>query len=220
MVIFFILIGIALIICLISFVLCISTLQVEIKDLLIDSTNDKDKKIEGYSILIRLKILNNLTLFKIKTDNQKLEKSKILNKKILLKIKETEKKIFDKENKVLKKENMQLIKYFNLKVDKFDLYLKIGLVDNFFTTMSVVLISTLISILLAKVSNKFNNNKYLIMPEYDENNTIKIKLNCIIRIKIIHIINVIYMLNKKKRSVDYNERTSNRRTYASCNDKY
>ena len=31
---------------------------------------------------------------------------------------------------------------------------------------------------------------------------------------------VIYMLIKKKRSVKFDERTSDRRAYASCNDKY
>lgn len=218
MVIFFIFIGITFIISLTSFLLCISTLNVEIKDLLIDSTNKKGSKVENYIIFIRLKIINKLTIFKTRIDKEKIQKYKILNKKIFLKIKEIEKKFLEDETKNLDKESIRIVKYFKFNVDEFDLYLKIGLMNTLFTTISVVLTSTLLSILLAKTSNTFNSNKYLIMPEYSGRSSIKLKLNCIIQIKIIHIINIIYMFIKKKRSVDYNERTSNRRTYASCHD--
>jgi hypothetical protein len=55
-------------------------------------------------------------------------------------------------------------------------------------------------------------HKYTITPVYADKNIIKINLNCIIKIKMIHIICVLYILMKKRR-VEKHERTSNRRTY-------
>ena len=80
-------------------------------------------------------------------------------------------------------------------------------------------ISSIISIILARNIETYDKTKYkyIITPKFEDETIVKIKLNYKIDIKIVHIINVIYMLIKK-RSVKYDERASNRRTYASLNE--
>ena len=50
------------------------------------------------------------------------------------------------------------------------------------------------------------------MPKYGDENFIDLQFNGIFEIKMIHIINTI-CIEKKKRRVEENERTSNRRSY-------
>ena len=62
-----------------------------------------------------------------------------------------------------------------------------------------------------------NNVFYKITPEYSYKKSVKVNLICIMSIKMVHIINVIFTY-LRKRSVNRNGGTSNRRTYASSYD--
>ena len=108
----------------------------------------------------------------------------------------------------------------DIKIEKLDLDIKVSLSDSIITAFSVVIITTIISIVLARKIDEYNKNKYIyiVSPVYKNKPMFKVKLNCIIDIKIVHIINVIYMLIKKKRSVKYDERTSNRKSYVRSNE--
>ena len=212
---FIIIIGVVLSISVLLFILIISTIQIEIKNLVINSNNKKENKINLY---IRLKILNKLTYLKVEVNREKISDFKDLDKRILEKINQIKNKLISNRKEILNIDNIRALKYLNLKIDELEFDLKIGLADSFFTSIIVGIIWTLISILIARNEKEYINKNYSIKPEYNENPLIKIKLNCIINIKMIHIINVIYMLRKKKRSGEYNERTSYRRTYAGIND--
>ena len=60
---------------------------------------------------------------------------------------------------------------------------------------------------------KYNENqKFLIQPIYINQNLINIECSGIFEIEMIHIINTICIVNKKRKG-DKNERTSNRRSY-------
>ena len=89
------------------------------------------------------------------------------------------------------------------------------------TPFVIATFATIISILIAKNIDKYDKKKfyYSIIPKYEDKPSFKIKLNCIIDLKIVHIMNVIYMLIKKRR-VKYDARTSNRRAYESFNGRY
>ena len=218
MIVLLVFVGIILILSLILFLLCISTLQVEIKKLEIDTTNKKGNKIEDYIVNIKIKVLGKITLLKITINKEIMKKYRLINEKVLMKIRDVEKELMDPRKESLVRNNLKYIRQLDIQVDKVDLYLKIGLIDAFYTAILVGVISTVISIIVSKNTKNYKCNKYSIIPEYDSELAIKLNLNCIIKIKMIHIINVIYMLMKEKRSEGYDERKSNRRTYVCSND--
>lgn len=75
------------------------------------------------------------------------------------------------------------------------------------------MISTVIAIFLSKKVKKYNDKQiFSIKPIYANQNLIKIEFSGIFQIKMIHIINTICILNRKRRG-GKGERTSNRRTY-------
>lgn len=217
MIFFLIIIGFALTIFLLLFLLFISTIQIETDNLVINSINKKENKINLY---VRLKILNKITYLKIKVNKEKMSRFKVSNKRILKKINQIQNELINNRRKVLNIDVIRLLNRLNVEIDKLNLFLKIGLSDAFLTSIIVGMISALISILISKNTKEYSDKYYSILPDYNKTPLVKINLNCIINIKMIHIINVIYMLSKKKRSGEYNERTSDRRTYASINDQY
>lgn len=220
MIVFYIVLTILFLITSFFLLLLLSNVEIEINKLWFDSSNKKGEKLEDYLFYIRLKFLDKITWFKVKIDNKKilkLEDSKVLKSKI-----------FDITNKVReikenatknKKEVFNSIRNLDIKVKSLDLDMKISVSDYIITSFSIAFIASAISIILAKNINKYEKRKYryVITPIYEYKPRLKIKLNCIIDIKIVHIMNVIYML-VKKRSVEYDERTSNRRTYVCSND--
>ncbi len=218
MIIFLVILSIIFIIFLLFFIFCLSTLQIEVENLEINSKKNKGNKIEDYLIYIRLKLLNKLTWIKLRIDKERVNKFKKTNifKKEIIKI---EKNMMSDKKQVLKKDNLQIIKQIKIEFEEFKMNLKIGLIDPILTSLSVAFISTVISIVLAKTLINKKEYKYLITPSYNIEPIINIKLNCIINIKLVHIINTIYMLIKK-RSVKKDERTSNRRSYDCSNEEY
>ena len=207
------------------FLLCLSSLELEISNLRFDADNNKYNKLEDYLFNIRIKILDKITWIKIKVDKnkiKKIEKSNFFKSIILNKISRYNnlRDIISKNKKeIFNKSNINLVKYINPKLKKFNLNMDICTSDNIFTSFSVAIIASLISIFLAKNIEKIENNNYgyIITPKYEQKPNVKIKLDCIIDIKIVHIINIIYMIIKK-RSVVNDERTSYRRTYVCSND--
>ena len=215
MIIYFLILTIFFLISFIFFLLIFSNIEIEINKLYFDSNNIEKDKLETYLFYIRLKLLSKITWFKIKIDSNKIRNSKIIKNKILPKL----------SNKDLLKNNKEILKIKNIekldiKIEKLDLDIKVSLSDSIITAFSVVIITTIISIVLARKIDEYNKNKYIyiVSPVYKNKPTFKVKLNCIIDIKIVHIINVIYMLIKKKRSVKYDERTSNRKSYVRSNE--
>ena len=197
MIFFLVIIGVTLTIFLLLLILFISTIQIKIKELVIDSTNKKDNNINLY---IRLKVLNKLTYLKLKLNKEKISKFKVLNKRMLKNINQIKNELINNRKKVLNINTIQILRNLDIEIDKLKLNLKIGLADSFLTSITVGIIGALISIVIAKNTKEYSDKYYLIIPEYNENPLVKINLNCIINIKMIHIINVIYMLSKNKRS--------------------
>ena len=101
-----------------------------------------------------------------------------------------------------------------MELEFFKTNIKIGTEDIIFTSFIVTILSSLLGIGLAKAIKKYTENKfyYSILPVYGKNNMLDIDLNCIINVKLVHIIYVIYMFSKKRSEKKY-ERTSNRRSY-------
>ena len=149
----------------------------------------------------------------------KIRDSKIFKNKILAKLKE-ENSI---KNLILKNKkdiiNFNNLKELNIKIKQLELKMKLSALETIITSLSVAIISSLISIIVARTAKRNNLNKYhyIITPIYENKPILKIKLNCIIDVKIVHIMNIIYIL-VRKRSVLDDERTPNRGTYVCSND--
>lgn len=193
--------------------LLLSNIEIEVNKLWFDTSDNSNKKIKNYLIYIRLKLLGKITWLKIRIDDKKIikiKKSKFLKNEVMKeKILKNEKVIF----------NLNNIKELNIRIKQLNLKMEISALDNIITSFTVATISAIISIILARNIKKYEADKYkyLITPIYKEKPILKIKLNCIIDLKIVHIMNVIYIL-VKKRSGKYDERTSNRRAYVCGND--
>lgn len=202
MAVFLILLTILFLISLLFLFLLLSNLEIEINKLWFDSSNKKGEKLKDYLFYIRLKILDKITWIKIKIDDKKIKKiknSKLLKSKTFEKInkmKNVKESILKNKKEIL---NIRNLKDLDIKIEQLNLDMKISVSDYIITSFSTAFIASVISIILAKKIKKYEENRYryLITPIYEYKPTLKIKLNCIIDIKIVHIMNVIYMLVKK-----------------------
>ena len=139
--------------------------------------------------------------------------NKILkNQKVKEKIKEEQTKII--ENKAnIDKELITSLKNIRTEIKEINLKISIGTENASLTAFVIPVISTFIAIFFSKQINKYNNKQsFLVTPVYIDQNLINIEGSGIFEIKMIHIINTICIVNKKRKG-DKNERTSNRRSY-------
>lgn len=193
------------------FILVFTSLRIEIKNLYISNENTIKTKYD-YEIYLKLYLFNKLRYFQIKIDKKKLEKIDITKRIQEINI--------EKANKELK--NIKIsAKNLKLEIEKLNLDLKIGTESLFITTGLVLLTSVGLSYIFSNMIRKVNpeKHKYKIEPSYISKNVIDLKFDCIIKVKMVHIITVIYIVLKKRRGLK-NERTSNRRLNDDCNEQY
>lgn len=163
---------------------------------------------KDYKIIISLYVLKVIPILKISITKTKLEKVKLKEKIKKLDFSLLEKKFsFDKKIWKSIKEANVFIKNINLHVD-------IGTENASLISIMVPAISTVIAIILRKKVKKFENQTFMIHPVYQNQNLVNLYISGIFEIKVCHIINIIYMLNRKeKKGVKKYERASHRRTY-------
>ena len=231
MVLFFVIITIALV-CIIA--IFNSSFKLSISKLKIDTENGNiDYEIKfGLYFMKKIRIiglkLNKDKQEKIKRRIQKLQNSKLIKKLSKTSIKKIPLKLEKKlEREILsnniKPSKLAKIIFRNLKIEilKFKMNLQIGLEDVIITSSLITIISVIVPIIL-RLTNKYikniNNYRYKILPIYGNKNVLKLDLDCIINLKLVHIINIIYIIVKMKRRSDKNERTSNRRSYDYCHE--
>ncbi len=182
----------------------------------------------GLMLLVLFNMQIAIGIEDLKIETKKKEKGSIylyiyVFKKEIIKIKlgnNTMKKVFEKEKvdfKEMKKEvalkEIRQVLSYNMKIKKIDLEIGIGTGDILLTTSAVAIISTILSCILPlHIEGKLDDNYFKVIPIYDENIKYSIKLNCIIAIKTVHIIHIIYLFLKKRRGEGYG-RTSNRKSY-------
>lgn len=206
MILVFILLTIIIFLLIFAILILFSTFKLKIRNLEVKNKESKyDSRIKkNYEIILGFYILEKIPILWIKLNNKKIKK--VSNYKPFKKM--NIKKI---ENRVPAKETINLLK--NIKIEKLNLKIKIGTEDVILTSYLVAIIGSLIGILLphiVKESEKYCI--YKIIPKYRNKNEYYICLNGIFCIKIVHIIYIVCIKEKKGR--DKNERTSNRRAYA------
>lgn len=202
------LLSITLISLIITVILIKARINIEIENLRIKS-NKKIYINDNYKIIFKIKIFNKIPIIKFNLDKDRLtlKINKIKNKK----------EFSEKKNKFIKdKIKKEIIKNItDIKINKLNLKIKIGTENAFFTSMIIPIISSIISIILMKKITNVEKQKYIVEPIYLNQNILEILISGIFEMKMIHIINIIYILIKKE-GVKKNERTSNRRTYDDC----
>lgn len=168
--------------------------------------HEKEEKSDIPIFYFNLYTFFKIRLLKIPANTEKLKK---IEKNRLLK---------EMDVKTLKEympSKMEWTKLFHkIELKKFNLKLQLGLERADITAFLVVGITSILSLLLSKFIEEYKekNYYYKIDPIYHKGNYYKIKLDCIIRLKMVHIIYIIYVILKKRRGRK-NARTSNRRPY-------
>lgn len=193
-------------------ILAMMTARIEIKiNNLIINSQDKKHIHDGYTIIIKLKIFKKISILKLTFTKNKLKRLQEMFK-MNEKIKKIEEDIFENKNKI----DIQLIKVIkelknSIKVEKLNLDILLGTENAFLTAMLVAVFSSILSIGISRITLKEEEVHYEIGAIYANQNFVKIEISGIFQIKLIHIINIIYVFNKKG-GRKY-ERTSNRRSY-------
>lgn len=189
----------------ITFIIMIlmSKLELSIENL---DINNVDNLINNKNLIIKVSLkFGEFCMLQIKFN-----KNKLAN--IYAKSKEKKKKSINK--KVDMEKIKEEIKKLDIKLELLNLNLELGTEDCVLTSYIVAIISMIISNILPNVINTNNDlsyYKYKIMPIYSNKNLYKINLNCIINAKLVHIIYIIYFIEKGRSDKD--ERTSNRKSY-------
>ena len=194
-----------------ALVVLTSKLDIRMINLIIDSQSIKHLN-DRYEIIIRLKIFGNIPILKFTINKNKLRKIQ-QSWKMNEKVKQLEKDILQNKDKF----DMQMIKGLKefskgIYVNNLELEVELGTENAFLTSILVAFFSSILAISFSKIHVKEKNTVYKIEPVYRNENSIKIEISGIFQIKLIHIINTIYVLNKKGGRKNH-ERTSNRRSY-------
>ena len=161
---------------------------------------------EDYKFVINFLGLGKIPILKISITKEKLEKINLKER-----IKDIDFDVIKKKNKI-SKNSLEAIKKSNIDIKRINLNIELGTENASLTSIIIPVISTFLSIILRNKIDKFENQIFIVKPVYINQNLINILLSGIFEIKMIHIINIIYILNKKERVNKY-ERTSNRRSY-------
>lgn len=166
---------------------------------------------KNYRIKTTVYVFEKIPILVLKITNEKIQK--IMNsEKIKKVIKNQEIKIIE-NRKNIDKELIKNLKNIKLQVEEMNLQISLGTEDASITAFIIPIISTIIAIFLSKKVRKHNNKQvFSITPIYINQNLINIQFSGILQIKMIHIINTICIVNKKRRG-GKNERASNRRSY-------
>ena len=200
--------GIFIIVIIIEIILT-STIKIRIKNLKLSTEKYNGKLLDKeYQIIFKIFGLQRIKYLEIELTKEKLEKIK--NKFKNINIKEVVNNMGEKIN--IEYKDLKRIKKYTPKLKYINLKANIGIENAWLTSYIVPIISAILGVALNKQLSESNENKFIINPVYVNKNLLNLELHCIFETKVIHIIYIIYILNKRRRD-DKNVRTSNRRSY-------
>lgn len=175
------------------------------------TSSSKEHLNRNYEIKVILYIFQKIPILKMRINNRKIQNF-INNEKIRKRIKQQQIKIIE-NRKDIDKELIKSLKNIKLEIKEMNLKVLIGTEDASITAFIIPVISTIIAMFLSTKVQKYNDKQiFSITPIYINQNLINIEFSGIFQLKMIHIINTICILGKKRKG-DKHERTSNRRSY-------
>lgn len=200
--------GIFIIVIILEIILT-STIKIRIKNLKLSTEKYNGKLLDKeYQIIFKIFGLQRIKYLEMEFTKEKLEKIK--NKFKNINIKEVVNNMGEKIN--IEYKDLKRIKKYTPKLKYINLKANIGIENAWLTSYIVPIISAILGVALNKQLSESNENRFIINPVYVNKNLLNLELHCIFETKVIHIIYIIYILNKKGR-VNKNVRTSNRRSY-------
>lgn len=194
-------------------IILLSNLRISINKLELSNEIENTPIIKKFEMSISVYILNKIKIF-----NKNINEDDLKSVKNSKRIEQVKNKLLNGQSVKEKKKNVKMdidiLKRLNINLKELNLDLKLGTEDVLLTTFLIAIISIIISMALAKVIKKYDEKKYkyLIIPNYNNKNSLKINLNGIIEIKLVNIISILFKL--LFRSDYFVKRTSNRRSYA------
>lgn len=183
-----------------------STLHIQIKNLSV--SNMEPKNTNEYAIIFSLYLGNKIKWIWFRLNDKKVRK---MYSKMQL-----EKLDFKKFRKDFKVKDLKELPKLQPKISYLNLDANLGVISPVTTSFLVATIASIISIALPYLATSLKKERYIynIKPLYYNKNLYKINLNCIIEIKMVHIINIIFILIKKGKKKNEQSTTSNRKPYA------
>lgn len=178
-----------------------SKLEIKIFNLDI-STERKERIKKNFEIYLGIIIFNKIQIFKI--DIRKLKNKKINLGSVI----ERAKKFEQKNNKqALLKDFILSLKNIGFEIKQANVKLEMGTENAARTAILVGTVASILGIIL-------RNQKFEVLPIYQDKNILNLKLNCIFRVNLIHYIYKTMLKGREK-----NERkSSDRRAYAYSNE--
>ena len=173
--------------------LLLSNLEIRIDKL--EISNIKEYIKNDYQIILSLYLFEKIKWFSINLNNKRIKRiySRIDTSKI------NSKKIFENIKKINHNQFLKLKP--NLK--SFNLLAGLGIGNIIATSSIVFLFSLIISTVLPQLTREINENSfgYKVIPVYNKN-VYYLKLDCIFVVKMVHIINIIYIYLIKRKEKD------------------
>lgn len=169
-----------------------STIKIQLINFKFSSNKNEGRHInKDYNIIISLKILGSIPIFKSKITKEKLDNVDIKEKIDKINID------FTKRTNIVFKDLINNAKKLNIKIQ--DLYLKIelGTENAALTSVIVPIVSTFIAIFLKNKVKEFEEQSFLITPIYNNTNILNINLSGIFYFKTFEILKTLISINRK-----------------------
>lgn len=183
-----------------------SKIEIKIKDLDI-STVRKEKLNRDYKIHINIIIFNKIKIFGKQIKKMKFKKENL--DKLYNTVKSVQGKL---SGKISFTTLIQLVKNLSIETKELDLKIELGTEDAAISAILVGIISSIIGIILRNHESK--EQRFEVIPLYINQNILKLKLDGIFRINLIH-----YIYKNILKGRESNERkSSDRRAYAYNNE--
>lgn len=196
-----------------------STLNIRIQKLYFSNQNLEKMKWD-YLVFLELSLFGMIKIIKLRIDPDRVARM-IRKFKVKEKMQEMDFKQM-KQDLPDKKEQIEIIKRLKINLEEFHFVLELGTKDVLITSAMIAFLSSILGIAIARVIKKYQEEKYeyKMIPVYQNKNIINLNANCIIQVKMVHIIGIIFTLVRKRKEKQKHERTSNRRSYDYSYEQY